>query len=220
MLLSPQKYYGTNAVSSATEIAASELANRYWGNALNTAQPEGRPSATGIARARRANVPSRGQAVTSVDWTRALLRADVIELPGFAGPVISVKGVPWIRFGPESADAAALNANSVASRIRLRTVVVLAVACTIAAFAFGSLLQIHLGTAAAEQRRTATLPAWKVVQVDDDGVTVALKDAADRPLRVRLGKPLPNGELLLQTDAARRIYRTSSASVLVREDAN
>lgn len=190
------------------------------GKDLKTEKSEVRPSATGVARADRASVPSRGQAVTSVDWTRALLRADVIELPGFAGPVISAKGVPWIHFGPESADTAALNANSIASRIRMRTVVVLAVACAIAAFASGSLLQIHLGSSAVEQRRTATLPAWKVVQVDVDGVTIALKDAADRPLRVQLGGALPNGELLLQTDPARRIYRTSSASVLVREAAN
>lgn len=158
--------------------------------------------------------------MTSVDWTRALLRSDVIELPGFAGPVSTAMGVPWIRFGPVSADAAALNANSVASRIRMRTVVMLAVACTVAAFTFGSLFQIHLGSSAIEQRRTSTLPAWKVVRVDAEGVTIALEGAAARPLRVQLGKPLPNGELLLQTDPVRRIYRTPTASVLVREDAN
>ncbi|CAN7778943.1 hypothetical protein LJR290_007982 [Variovorax sp. LjRoot290] len=158
--------------------------------------------------------------MTSADWTRALLRSDVIELPGFAGPVITAKGVPWITFGPDSPDAAALNANSVASRIRMRTVVVLAAASTVAAFALGSLFQIYLTSSATEQRRTSTLPAWKVIRVDAEGVTVALEGAAARPLRVQLGKPLPNGELLLQTDPVRRIYRTPTASVLVREDAN
>ena len=102
----------------------------------------------------------------------------------------------------------------------MRTVVMLAVACTVAAFTLGSLLQIHLGSSANEQRRTSTLPAWKVVRVDAEGVTVALEGAAGRPLRVELGKPLPNGERLLQTDPVRRIYRTPTASVLVREDAN
>lgn len=160
------------------------------------------------------------QPVSSVDWTRALLRSDVIELPGFAGPAIAARGVPWIKFGPESADAAALNANSIASRIRMRTVVVLAVASTLAAFAFGSLVQVHLGSSALEQRQTLALPSWRVVQVDAEGVTIALKDAADRPLRVHLGKALPNGELLLQTDPARRIYRTPSTSVLVRDESN
>jgi len=143
----------------------------------------------------------------------------VIELPGFAGPVITARGVPWISFGPESADATALNAHSVASRIRMRTVVMLAVACTIASFALGGLLQFSFGSTALEQRKTATLPSWKVVRVGADGVTVKV-DAATRPLRIQLGKPLPNGELLLQTDPVRRIYRTPTASVLVRADVN
>jgi hypothetical protein len=191
-----------------------------WGNALKTETPAGRSSASAVARSDGARTPSRGQSVTSVDWTRALLRSDVIELPGFAGPVISAKGVPWIKFGPDSADASALNANSIASRIRMRTVVVLAVACAIATFACGSLLQIYLGSAAIEQRKTSTLPAWKVVHVDAEGVTVGLVGTANKSLRVQVGKALPNGELLLQTDPARRIYRTPTASVLVREDAN
>lgn len=172
-----------------------------------------------VARREGARLPSRGQAVTSVDWTRALLRSDVIELPGFAGPVITARGVPWIRFGPESADAAALNTNSIASRIRMRTVVILAAACTIAAFTLGGLIQSYFGSNALEQRRTATLPAWNVVRVDSDSVTVKV-DATTRPLRIELGKTLPNGELLLQTDSVRRIYRTPTASVLVREDVN
>jgi len=180
----------------------------------------GRASPSAVARGEGARLSSRSQAVTSVDWTRALLRSDVIELPGFAGPVVTAKGVPWIRFGPESADAAALNANSVASRIRMRTVGMLAVACTIASFVFGSLLQIYVGSSATEHRRTSTLPAWKVVRVDAEGVTVAMEGSASRPLRVPLGKPLPNGEPLLQTDPARRIYRTPTASVLVRDDVN
>lgn len=186
---------------------------------MTTESPGGRTSASAIAHSEGARPLSRGQVVTSVDWTRALLRSDVIELPGFAGPVITARGVPWISFGTESADAAALNAHSVASRIRMRTVVMLAVACTIAAFTLGGVLQFHLGSSAVEQRRTSTLPAWKVVRVDADGVTIML-DATTRPLRVHLGKPLPNGELLLQTDPARRIYRTPTASVLVREDVN
>lgn len=158
--------------------------------------------------------------MTASDWTRALLRSDVIELPGFAGPVVTAKGVPWITFGPDSADTAALNANSVASRIRMRTVVMLAVACTVFAFTLGWLLQLHLTSSAAEQRRTATLPGWKVVGVDAEGVTIALGGAASRQLHVELGRPLPSGEVLLQTDPVRRIYRTPTTSVLVREDVN
>ena len=95
----------------------------------------------------------------------------------------------------------------------------LAVACTIASFALGGLLQFSFGSTALEQRKTATLPSWKVVRVGADGVTVKV-DAATRPLRIQLGKPLPNGELLLQTDPVRRIYRTPTASVLVRADVN
>lgn len=196
-------------------MLASDTCVAIWGKALKTEQPGGCLIETGVAPGDVA-LP----AVTSFDWTRALLRSDVIEVPGFAGPAIAATGVPWIRLAPQSADAAALNANSIASRIRLRTVIVLAVACTIAAFAFGSLVQAHIGSSAIEQRRTSALPSWKVVQIDAEGVTIALKDAADRPLRVRLGKALPNGELLLQTDPTRRIYRTPSSSVLVRDDAN
>lgn len=187
---------------------------------MKTDNPEGTPSATDIALADQWAFPSPISAVSSLDWTRALLRGDVIELPGFAGPVIAARGVPWIRFGPDAADAVALNSNSIASRIRMRTVVMLAVACAIAAFALGSLFQVHRGSSALEQRRMSTLPSWKVVQIDSEGVSIALQDASHRPLRVLLGRTLPNGELLLQTDPTRRIYRTPSTSVLVREDAN
>jgi hypothetical protein len=158
-------------------------------------------------------VAKRG-AVTSTDWTRALLGTDVIQLPGFAGPASSVSGVPWIRIGGD--EGGTLLPSVTASRVRIRTLLALGISAVVAAFALGSLWQLQSSSPAGAARHGATLPSWRVVSVQADGVTVTVDGASRREIRILVGRTLPNGEQLLQTDVDRHIYRTACTSVLVR----
>lgn len=168
-----------------------------------------------------ASLPSRARprakrgAVTSTDWTRALLGTDVIQLQGFAGPAVSVSGVPWIKIGGD--EGGTLLPSSTATRVRMRTMVVLVLSTVVASFVLGCLWQLQSADSASVARQSASLPSWRVVGVQADGVTISIDGATRRELRIPVGRALPNGEQLLQTDVERRIYRTASASVLVRE---
>ncbi|MBS0454615.1 MAG: hypothetical protein JSS14_25240 [Proteobacteria bacterium] len=184
---------------------------------MNT-QTAAKAATTAVAAgARQRGLSSQGQ-VTSTDWTRAILRSDVIELAGFGGPLIEARGVPWITIG--AGEACLANRNSIAGRIRMRTVVMLSVSCVAAAFALGLFLQMYLSGSAAEQRRSTALPKWTVVGVDAEGLSIAIDGAPRKSMRVNVGGALPSGERLLQTDPTRRIYRTPTSSVLVRDGSN
>ncbi|TAL65764.1 MAG: hypothetical protein EPN79_11330 [Burkholderiaceae bacterium] len=164
--------------------------------------------------------PPKRRVCSATDWTRALIGGDAIVIPGFGAQPQVVKSIPWLSIGQNSeinnTSATGIRASGAPGAARIAGFFALALSAAIAAFVLGGVMPWGRHMAPPLSGHIQPAP-WQVVAVGTDGVTVKFLGSPATPdLKILLGKRLPDGQVLLQTEPTRKIYRTSSYVALVR----
>lgn len=161
--------------------------------------------------------PFQGQTCDCVDLAIAFHGAEHVDLPGFGQQ--DVQSAPWshptiamVRPLERSEDALA----SLASDRRRGVALVLLACALLASGAYSA--GIFAGTVKAWRERSLqpSSLAWTPVEVMESGL--AISTAAGRVV-VPLGGKLPNGDVLLSVQPARRLAVLSSSSLVIPERA-